>query len=114
MKKRGVDDRGSVNHISQYGLHQALLLSIRMMPMQDHNAALYTHSPSSLSLGCYNNHTCLECRPPDLSRGTRNVEPLVNGRVDRRRGLVLVLGDVQLGGIGALVAVRDRDVGAKA
>ena len=47
-----------------------------------------------------------------LSRGTRDVEPLVNARVDRRRSLVLVGGDLERRGVGAVGAVGDGDVGA--
>lgn len=52
------------------------------------------------------------CRLRDSSRGTGDVEPLVNGGVDRGRGLLLALGDAEGGGIDAVVAVRDGDVGA--
>lgn len=52
------------------------------------------------------------CRLRDSSRGTGDVEPLVNGRVDRGRGLLLALGDAEGGGLDAVVAVGDRDVGA--
>lgn len=47
-----------------------------------------------------------------LGRSARDVEPLVNARVDGRRRLVVALGDAQLAGVGAVVAVRDGDVGA--
>lgn len=45
------------------------------------------------------------------SRGTGDVEPLVNGRVDGGGGLFLALGDVEGGGVDAVVAVGDRGVG---
>jgi hypothetical protein len=48
----------------------------------------------------------------DSSRGTGDVEPLVNRRVDRGGSLVLVLGDVEGGSLGAVVAVGNGGVGA--
>jgi hypothetical protein len=48
----------------------------------------------------------------DSSRGTGDVEPLVNRRVDRGGGLLLVLGDVEGRGLDAVVAVLDEGVGA--
>ena len=48
----------------------------------------------------------------DSSRGAGDVEPLVNRRVDRGGGLVLVLGDAKGGSIGAVVAVGNSGVGA--
>jgi hypothetical protein len=48
----------------------------------------------------------------DSSRGARDVEPLVNRRVDRGGGLVLVLGDAEGGSIGTVVAVGHGGVGA--
>jgi hypothetical protein len=46
------------------------------------------------------------------SRGTGDVEPLVDRRVDRGGGLLLVLGDVEGGGLDAVVAVLNEGVGA--
>ena len=48
----------------------------------------------------------------DSSRGAGDVEPLVNRRVDRGGGLVLVLGDAEGGSIGTVVAVGNGGVGA--
>jgi hypothetical protein len=48
----------------------------------------------------------------DSSRGTGDVEPLVNRRVDRGGSLVLALGDAEGGGLDAVVAVGDEGVGA--
>lgn len=48
----------------------------------------------------------------DSSRRAGDVEPLVNGRVDGSRSLVLVLRDLERGGVGAVLAVRDGGVGA--
>jgi hypothetical protein len=48
----------------------------------------------------------------DSSRGAGDVEPLVNRRVDRGGRLVLVLGDVEGGSLGTVVAVGNGGVGA--
>jgi len=47
-----------------------------------------------------------------LGGSARDVEPFVDAGVNRRRSLVLVLGDVELAGVSAVVAVRDSAVGA--
>jgi len=47
-----------------------------------------------------------------LSGGARDVEPLVDARVDGRGRLLLVLGKVELARVGAVIAVRHGGVGA--
>lgn len=47
-----------------------------------------------------------------LNGSTGDEEPLVNAGVDRSRGLVVTLRDVELAGVGAVVGVRDSGVGA--
>jgi hypothetical protein len=47
---------------------------------------------------------------PLRGRRTGDVEPLVDAGVDRRRGLVLALGNVDLAGVGAVGGVRNGGV----
>lgn len=48
-----------------------------------------------------------------IGGGSRNEEPLVDARVDRRRSLVLARRDVELIRVGAVLRVRDCDVDAE-
>jgi hypothetical protein len=85
------------------------------------SASSASHHVSSHAVRYYVNHAA--AIPPaklqnsrwlgDSSRGTGDVEPLVDGRVDGGGGLLLVLGDVEGRSLDAVVAVLDEGVGAE-